>query len=201
MQIAASLPTILAALRRTTGHDHARLEADLGLVERSLTSARYRRVLEAFHGYHAAVEEPIRVIPGVISLALDLDRRRKLALLERDLRALGLDGRSLAEIPAASGAAVPRTVGEALGCLYVLEGATLGGRIISRRLASLGVAPAAGGAYFHGYGPHTGEMWRALVVVLDEASRALDAEQTIVAFARETFAALHDWLREREVLA
>lgn len=200
-QVVASVPLVIVALRRATEHDHARLEADLGLVDRSLTSARYRRVLEALHGYHAAVEEPLRAIRGVASLALDLDRRRKLALLDRDLRALGLDEGALAEIPVASGAAVPRAVGEALGCLYVLEGATLGGQIISRRLAGLGVTPAAGGAYFHGYGSDTGAMWRELVVLLDESSRALDAEQAIVAFARETFAALHGWLREREVLA
>jgi heme oxygenase len=201
VQAATPIPLVLVALRRATEHDHARLEADLGLVERSLTGERYRRVLEALRGYHAAVEEPLRAIPGVSALALDLDRRRKLALLDRDLGALGLDERALAEIPVASGAAVPRSVGEALGCLYVLEGATLGGQIISRRLAGLGVTQAVGGAYFHGYGPDTGAMWRGLLVALDESSRALDAEQTIVAFARETFAALHGWLREREVLA
>ncbi len=146
MQIGTSVPLVLARLRRATEHDHARIEADLGFVERSLTSARYRRVLEALHGYHAAVEEPLRAIPRVASLALDLERRRKLALIERDLRALGLDESALAEIPIASGAPVPRAVGEALGCLYVLEGATLGGRIISRHLAGLGVTPTAGAA-------------------------------------------------------
>jgi heme oxygenase len=49
----------------------------------------------------------------------------------------------------------------AVGCLYVLEGATLGGQFISRHLATLGIGPANGGLFFHGYGAKTGEMWKS----------------------------------------
>ncbi len=69
----------------------------------------------------------------------------------------------------------------ALGCLYVLEGATLGGQVISRHLAKLGIGPENGGRFFNGYGARTGEMWKsfqtsatAYCVTHDQISEAVD---------------------------
>ena len=53
---------------------------------------------------------------------------------------------------------------DAVGCLYVLEGSTLGGQIILRRAAErLGIDADTGAGFFHGYGAQTGAMWRGLV--------------------------------------
>ena len=57
---------------------------------------------------------------------------------------------------------------KALGCLYVLEGATLGGVLIARHVrASLGFDGDAGSAFYLGYGPRTGAMWRGFCGVLN----------------------------------
>lgn len=51
----------------------------------------------------------------------------------------------------------------AAGCLYVLEGATLGSRVILGLLGRARAQPAAGATrFFQGYGPLTGERWATL---------------------------------------
>ena len=130
-------------------------------------------------------------------LPLKLDARWKTRLLERDLRVLGcgaaLDARQIPEsnvLPSISG------VAEALGCMYVLEGATLGGQIIVRHLRrTLGVEPESGAAFFGSYGAEVGPMWKCFGDVLATYSAAHPAEdEIIVATARETFDALDRWL-------
>ena len=101
----------------------------------------YCRYLAALHGIYLAVEPKLyaAVSPPVLSL---LGVRPKLPALEQDLAALassrcGLIG-ALAALPARDlpGRIRAAVQGEfaALGGLYVLEGATLGGRVIARRL-------------------------------------------------------------------
>jgi heme oxygenase len=92
------------------------------------------------------------------SVGIDFVSRQKTPLLEEDMRSLGLTYSPIEEI----GQALDRThLDFAWGCLYVLEGATLGGQVISRHLAKLGIGPENGGRFFHGYGAKTGEMWKS----------------------------------------
>jgi heme oxygenase len=83
-----------------------------------------------------------------------LDARSRRPFLQRDLQALG--------IPAAPPAVLPPFDSDAAawGSLYVLEGSALGGRVITRGLASAGLHAGTGAAYFHGWGDDVGDMWR-----------------------------------------
>jgi light-regulated signal transduction histidine kinase (bacteriophytochrome) len=47
-----------------------------------------------------------------------------------------------------------------LGALYVLEGQTLGGAVLARRAAGLGLTRQAGASFLDAYGPERGAMWR-----------------------------------------
>lgn len=54
-----------------------------------------------------------------------------------------------------------QTIPAALGCMYVLEGSTLGSQILSRSFRErFDIGRHNGGAYFHGYGELTGKMWK-----------------------------------------
>lgn len=55
---------------------------------------------------------------------------------------------------------------QALGALYVIEGSTLGGRIILRELLKRGVSDPAL-VFLDPYGRAAGTMWRALVAVIE----------------------------------
>jgi heme oxygenase len=76
----------------------------------------------------------------------------------------------------------------ALGAFYVLEGSTLGGRVILKSLpASLGV----GTRYFEGFGAETVRMWQSFVANLcDAAATDTTAQQSIINGAIDTFAAI-----------
>ncbi len=180
-------------LREATRLAHARVEASLPLMSPSLTLATYVRVLEAFHGVYAQLEPRLSRAAAEHGVALALGDRGKVALLVADLAALG---KSVAEVQALPRCAdLPRvtSASQAIGVLYVLEGATLGGRIILRHVdAALGLDAAGGAAFFSGYGDATGAMWTRFSRHVDAAS-AIDTDVAIAA-AIETFETLTVWL-------
>lgn len=180
---------LLAELKSATAGHHARVEAAMPSLDRLATPGGYAAALRALHAFHAAWEPAIWRTPGVAEAGMGEDRR-KLPLLERDLRALGVAPCAARPAPAAVAGAA-----EALGALYVLEGATLGGRVIQRRVApALGVSPERGGAYFHGYGDATGERWKAFAGAVTRFAEDDGAAPRVVAGAVACFAALEAWL-------
>ncbi len=79
--------------------------------------------------------------------------------------------------------------------MYVLEGATLGGRVIARRLEQhLSVDPRTGGRFFRPYGSETSSMWSSFVVRLNREPPPFD---DVLAAALETFDSLERWLIAR----
>jgi heme oxygenase len=78
-----------------------------------------------------------------------------------------------------------------MGALYVLEGSTLGGRVIGRHIAATHGLTGEGLAYYAGHGTRTGAMWSAFRARLD----GFDGEgEAVVAAANETFDAMRVWL-------
>ncbi|HEX8672578.1 MAG TPA: biliverdin-producing heme oxygenase [Longimicrobium sp.] len=189
---AVTRPAILDLLRDRTRAAHDRAEEALPLLDPSLDAARYRAILAGFWGFHAALEPRLAAVAELRGLGLDPTERRKLPRLEHDLRTLGADPArlSLADaVPEVEGVAA------ALGCMYVLEGATLGGRVISRHLAARGIGPESGGAFFAGYGDETGEMWKSFSAAIGAYAEAHpESIPRIVDAADETFTLLERWL-------
>lgn len=190
----AGRPAILDRLKRETRAAHDRLEADLRLLDDPLSEDRFLRTLERFWGFHAVWEPAVGRALGDDGF---LAPRLKLDKLEADLVALGRTADQIARLPlcfeAAQLAPLPRRPATAIGTLYVLEGSTLGGQVISHALNAATWLPANGLTYFDPYGARTGTMWRDF---RDYAGRhstpAADAE--MVAAARATFERLHRWL-------
>jgi heme oxygenase len=111
------------------------------------------------------------------------------------LRLLGLDAQDMEELPRCVDAAeLARDMDRAMGSLYVLEGATLGGRVISRHLRRLSWRTARRLAFFNPYGAETGAMWMAFCVRAAALSRPTRDPQ-IVGAAVETFGTIHRWLQ------
>lgn len=155
-------PPIIEALREATGEAHRVLEADIDLFGRVADPDRRRDLVARFHRLHASVEPAVapwlKDLPG-----MDFGRRRRAAGIASDLADLG--GQPLATTP-------PRvaSAAEALGWWYVLEGSSLGGRVIHRTLLSQG-KDLVGLSFLHPYGTDTGDWWRRFVEVLDAADR------------------------------
>ncbi|HEU4454809.1 MAG TPA: biliverdin-producing heme oxygenase [Longimicrobium sp.] len=187
--------SILATLKERTQPHHERVEANLGVMDPGLTRDAYRVLLARFRGFHLPVERRLDALAAWEALGLRADERRKTSWLEADLRALGMDEDALARLPVCSALPALETVDHALGCLYVLEGATLGGAFISRHLArTLGIDAGSGGAFFASYGERRGPMWKSFGRALESYVERRGGEEEILAGARDTFITLDHWL-------
>ena len=152
----------------------------------------YAWSLRVMHRFFLAWEAPLFDALASADSGLMLSERGKVSLLSADLAALRL-------LPLTAPCAVPEDVvasaPTALGAMYVLEGSTLGGRIIERHCAvPLGMSPAHGGAFYHGYGERTGAMWRAFGEVLELHDTDAQQRADMLHGAHSCFGALQGFM-------
>jgi heme oxygenase len=181
-------------LKRATADVHRRLESRLDLLDADLSPDRYRRILECFFGFYAPVEAGLARVASA-GPALGLPLRARTGLIESDLLSLGLSRREVADLPRC--AELPRLScpEELAGCLYVLEGACLGGRVIAPALRErLGVAQGSGASFFIGDADGTQARWTDFLAWLEGLVRAGAPAAKIVASARATFLAFALWV-------
>ena len=186
-------------LKRETAALHGRLEAQLGLLEPGLSMRRYRELLETFYGFYGPVETSLVRI-AAMSPPRGFCLRIRSQLLEDDLQALGLTRRQLAELPRCISLPPLSNEEQLAGCLYVLEGASLGGRVIARALdRDLGIAKEGGASFFVGDAEATSARWRKVVAWLDGLDQGALCSDAVVAAAQATFVAFAHWAEERLV--
>lgn len=185
--------SILNRLKSETLTWHQQLEQRVDVMRRLQSVDDYRALLTAFYGFYAPLEHQLGNVDWQ-SLGIDWPERRKIDLLERDLKLLGVDPAQISrceQLPPLNNGAL------ALGCLYVLEGATLGGQYIEKQLSQqLRITPAAGAAFFHSYGERRGEMWTAFREALVQFSITGEREDQLVQSAKETFQKFDGWLAD-----
>jgi len=186
---------ILAKLKEQTAEQHQRLEIKLDILARLSSPQGYKSLLEQFYGFYQPLEIHLGSVmcpPGSLS---NFTARRKTPLLEKDLLFLDLSERDLAEVPQCQKLPTVESEAQAFGCLYVLEGATLGGQIISKYVADkLGYERERGAAFFKSYGAEVRAMWCGFVQALREYATAHDADDEVVAAAVDTFDKFEQWL-------
>lgn len=196
---------VMVRLRQATRAQHEQLERVMPSLEVA-TPAAYLALLRRQHGFYAPLEDRLLVHAGDARIAaLDLPARCKAPLLARDIAVvaarLGEDD-AVAALPLCEALPDVRTLPAALGALYVLEGATLGGQLMLRHVgASLGLDAAAGAAFYASYGAHVGPMWRTFGRTLAAVVAEADGDDTgsgacadaVVAAACATFDAFARW--------
>lgn len=186
---------ILQRLREQTQENHKRLEIRLDLLQAALSMDRYRMLLARFYGFYVPVETTLAGLCENRLPELQFPQRCKVKYLVRDLEALGLSSRQVEGLPLCNKGPALTLFPEALGCMYVLEGATLGGHLISRHLQSVhGIYETNGGAFFNSYGSDRGAMWRNFGMALRSYATVQEEETIIITAACSTFAALETWL-------
>jgi len=184
--------SILARLKTATRAEHDAIEATLDFLGPDLDRLAYQQRLARLFTFYQPLEPLLATAADWAHWGIDFDARRKTAHLAADLQWLGHG--AVASLPRC--AALPPLPGAAaaFGCLYVLEGATLGGRIIARHLAgTLGFSADNGASYFSAYGDRAGSMWKAFQAAMTAFAEQSQDSDAIVASAVATFDALRLW--------
>jgi heme oxygenase len=187
-RVCRTLPTdFRTVLAQATRAAHEAVEAQLRL-DGDATLERYVAYLRTMHAVSRLIEPQTSV--ALAALGLDAQARGKCAWLERDLAHFGV-------APVAPAAMrIPGTVAARMGWAYVLEGSTLGGRVLYAQLAPRwSLTPERGAAFLCGYGARTGRMWRAFVDALNALEPDDAAMHESVAAAKDAFIAIGETFR------
>jgi heme oxygenase len=185
---------IRAALKRATQAHHDALEHRMAPLLGPISFDDYGSLLKRLLGFYGPLEERILALSVCQAIPLDVGRRAKAHLLARDLRFLGSGEAELTALSVCEDLPDVSGISRAFGCLYVLEGATLGGQVIAEHLRQhLGLNEEGGCDFFASYGNEVGMMWRAFLSALDSYCRD-GADGAILVGSVETFAAMDRWL-------
>jgi heme oxygenase len=176
---------ITERLKAETADHHKATEAvSFGdrIMNGSLTLEEYGVLIEKNYILHAVLEaalEESNLIPEELGFAA----RAKTASLIADMTLLG---RSLPALPASTMRF--QTSAEALGAMYVLEGATLGGAYIYKALQrNPVVAPLGKFNYYSVYGDLIGPNWKSFQEALIKHVQTKELEDLAIESAKQAF--------------
>jgi heme oxygenase len=186
---------ILQKIKVQTQDSHTSLENSQLLrpiSEKSLTLDAYILILQKFYGFFYPLEQLIARFP-VGAYLPDIAERRKAGWLKNDLRQITHTDPVL---PLCQQMPAVESLAEAFGCLYVMEGSTLGGKLIYKTVQdSLGLTQYKGLSFFYGYGPDTGSKWKSFQQsMLALSSQDSSSDTQIIGAANHTFSAFKQWL-------
>jgi len=187
--------TILAKLKEATRDQHNALESVVDVMNQTFSRLDYEALIIKFYRFYEAIEGSLP-FDELRANGLDFELRRKLPLLEADLKSLGIFDKVKGT---AKFTGIPRldTLARAFGSVYVMEGATLGGQLIVRQIKeSLGLQPESGGSFFYSYGPNVGPMWKQFGAAITEFAEKADRDDEIIEGARDTFDSFRSCLSE-----
>jgi heme oxygenase len=191
---AGTEPLLSARLKAVTAPLHEEVDSLLGLPEAIRSRGDYIAWLIHFRGLYEPLERSLARFPEWNTDHIPLPMWSHSACLAADLAALGASSAGMARAPA-SQLPVIGNFAQALGGLYVLEGATLGGRMILRGIDKrIGHQIAGGTSFFGGRGEAVGPMWHAFRASLDAfGARQPLLGQDVVAGAESLFRAILVW--------
>lgn len=177
----------LRRLKEETAGAHLAAESHVRILDADATVDDYLDYLDGMRGIHEPVEAMFAVHQGLLRAGFAPATRRKVPMLERDLRALGGSPREPMRCDVPAGGSLSR----ALGIAYVIEGSTLGGRFILAKLpASLQPLVGHATSFLEGYRSETGPRWRAFAAIVEREITTVAEEDAAVAAAIEMFTSL-----------
>ncbi|WP_345949860.1 biliverdin-producing heme oxygenase [Mucilaginibacter sp. PAMB04274] len=178
-------------LKEHTLTNHQQLEKMLVQRMKAIRSTDgYIDLLQLFYTYFGGLEQEIDRYITATELP-DYQQRRKSAALANDITALG--GTPQAK---AFGTALPtiQNTTQAYGALYVIEGSTLGGKIISKMMAQqLDIKDSTGLSFFNSYGDNTELMWDTFKQTLNNRVKSEGEAAEVIESANQTFGKFKEW--------
>jgi heme oxygenase len=172
---------------------HASEKRMIAALKRISSYEDYIRMLNWLYGFYAPVEQLIRQYLTEDNFP-DINRRSRAEYILWDIRESGLpvpDPQVCERLP------VIDSFHSALGAMYVLEGSTLGGRIIAGMICrSLDSTRCL--SFFNGYGAETGHMWTTFKNYLNQPFTT-EERREIIAAAEDSFLTFKNWIEKHEL--
>ncbi len=186
--------SLAAKLRTRTAGLHDQTEILLGLPRAIQTPDDYRILLCRFLGLYQPLEQSLARFSEWDGHGPSLPSPNHSTCLAADLAAMGVDPANVSRAPAALLPALP-TFAHALGALYVLEGSTLGGKVILHDIeARIGPQIAGATQFFGGRGTAVGPTWQTFKTALSAFGRERPGlEADVIAGAEAGFRAIAAW--------
>jgi heme oxygenase len=196
-RMSLTIPVLSAAelLKEKTRASHAQAEKLLYPFLNGISSSGdYAAILKMFYGFYEPLEKIHSSFISVTDLN-DVSERKHTRHLLRDLKNLNIEPD---HIPLCSDLPSIKSKAAAFGSMYVLEGATLGGRMITKMLLQHPVFPLESGSlhFFGGYGDATREKW----IQFQQALNAQTETSEMVQAANESFDCLGRWIQKNLIL-
>jgi heme oxygenase len=181
-------------LKYDTLFHHQQLEKLIVGKIKSMDSVKgYISLLGHFYSFFGGIEDSITA-DLVAPYLDDYHTRRKSEKLANDI--IGCGGK----IPAkAAKTALPaiNSAAEAMGALYVMEGSTLGGQIISKMICrQLNFTGEQCLSYFIGYGGQTETMWLRFKQSINKIDES--AAPDLISAANDTFIKFKAWIEKND---
>lgn len=149
--------SVCEELRLATHAAHVRINHHpylSGLLKAGYPLEKYQALLAMYTALYAAIETQVESFIACDDVPFVYFNRRKTQWLRDDMTYFGLNWQEpLWQQPPLPTPRVLTDCGALIGTLYVIEGATLGGEVISRHLHKhLELGPTSGARFFNGYG-------------------------------------------------
>ncbi|MBA2651320.1 MAG: biliverdin-producing heme oxygenase [Tatlockia sp.] len=163
------------------------------ILLKEITLSDYQLLIQQFYGFIT----PCEALIDSLSCKSVIKNRKKKPWLEQDLHALKISNNTNLYPSVCIDLPVLSEYEQVLGYLYVIEGATLGGQLITKMIKSqLEITADQGGRFFHGYGDKTKIMWSKFCMNLCSITQA-EQKNKIIYSASDTFKRLHEWMDNR----
>lgn len=188
----------LLKLRRHTAPYHKSIEQlplSSLLMSKEVSLQHYKDYLIILYGFTKTFERYF--YPKLEHEIPDLENRRKTEFLFDDLQSLHVQPEQIQTIDEKI-FDVNYNEATILSAMYVMEGSTLGGQIISQHLEKmLGQSVAGSLKYLQAYNTKTGSMWKAFLNIFCEITITPSQQNEAVEGAIKTFMLLEKWMVEQ----
>ncbi len=180
-------------LRNETASMHTALEelpVSKNLLSPDLNEDSYVLYLSLMYNVVRHAEDSL--FPILAAIVPDIEERRMLHFIMEDLAFFGRPAVTNTEIFGQG-----HSEAFVMGILYVLQGSSLGGRVIFKHVQKqLGVNELRGGRYFAGYGEDTGPKWKSFIAFLSAYEERTGNGAEIIAGANFAFERIREHLEK-----
>lgn len=182
---------LLQRLRSDTKEAHQALEKlIIPRIKNIQNNNDYIELLELFYGYFKPIENLLDKHLGNNEIPEYSNRRKSESLIKDILAAGGAPSLKTCNVlPAITNAK------EAIGAMYVLEGSTLGGKIISKMIMQcLSLSSDEAISFFTGYREDSDRMWSSFTAALNACTNNPEEQHRIAQAANDTFIKFKNWV-------